>query len=270
MEKREVRGKVVVITGGGGGIGAALGGVWAAAGAKVALLDLDLAAAETAAALIGAAGHQAMAARCDVCDAHSREAAISAVQARWGGVDVLINNAGITHRSLFAETDDAVLRQVMDVNLFGAIGCTRAVWRDLIERRGQIIAISSVAGFAPLLGRTAYAASKHAMAGFFSTLRTELAPHGVSVLVVYPAFTDTGLDKAALDASGNATNSARRPVGKQMTPEFVAEAILRAAQSDRRELLLSPVAKASRWLWQLTPRLYERLMVRSQHGEFDG
>lgn len=269
MAKRDVRGKIVVITGGAGGIGAALGLTWAAAGAKVALLDLQRTAVEAAAQAVRDAGGEAMAAVCDVCDADSRTQAIAAVVAQWGGVDVLINNAGITHRSLFAETEDAVLKKVMDVNLFGAIGCTRAAWSELVTRRGQIIAISSVAGFAPLLGRTGYAASKHAMAGFFSTLRTELAPHGVSVLVVYPAFTDTGLDKAALDANGQALNSDRRPVGQQMTPQFVADAILHAAQADRRELLLSPVAKASRWLWHLTPRLYERFMVRSQDGEFD-
>ncbi|MCO4761817.1 MAG: SDR family oxidoreductase [Myxococcales bacterium] len=269
MSKRSVSGKVVVITGGGGGIGAALGEVWAAKGAKVALLDLNLEAAQAAADKVTAAGHEAMALSCNVCDADSRVAAISAVQERWGGVDVLINNAGITHRSLFADTEDRVLAKVIEVNLFGAIGCTRAAWSDLIARKGQIIAISSVAGFAPLLGRTAYAASKHAMSGFFSTLRAELAPHGVSVLMVYPAFTDTGLDKSALDKSGEAMNSDRKPVGKQMTPEFVAKAILAAAEADRRELLLSPVAKASRWLWRFTPRLYERMMVRSQQAEFD-
>ena len=268
MSNRTMQDKVVVITGGGGGIGAALGVAWGAAGSRVALLDLDLDAAERAAEPLRRAGVPVMALACDVCDPTSREAAISAVQRAWGGVDVLVNNAGITHRSLFAQTEDAVLRRVMDVNLFGAIGCTRAVWDDLIERRGQVIAISSVAGFAPLLGRTGYAASKHAMAGFFATLRAELAPYGVDVLVVYPAFTDTGLDKAALDANGERLNRDRQPVGKQMTATFVAEAVLRAAQRNRRELLLSPVAKASRWIWRLTPRLYEHLMVRSQRGEF--
>ncbi len=136
----------------------------------------------------GRRGAQALALNCDVTDAASCADAIRSAVERFGGVDVLVNNAGITHRSAFATTDPAVLRRVMEVNFFGAMNLTHHALPHLLRSRGAIVAISSVAGFAPLIARTGYAASKHALHGFFESLRSEVRSQGVDVTLVCPSF----------------------------------------------------------------------------------
>lgn len=257
--------RVVVLTGAAGGIGRALAGAFSAD--RVALLDLDEEAVER---LAGELGGEAMGIACDVTDPGSCEAALGAVLRRWGRVDLLINNAGISHRSLFLDTEPAVLRRVVEVNLFGSIHCTRAALPALVESGGQIVALSSVAGFAPLVGRTGYCASKHALHGFFGALRAELREQGVGVLLVCPGFVDTGLAQRALGGDGQAigAGATRATAGDPLPPEELAAAVLRAVER-RRELLLIPaVSRASYWLSRLAPRLYERAMLRSQAREF--
>jgi len=257
---------VVVITGAAGGIGQAMARAWAAEGSRVALLDL-CAPTELAAELV-AGGSEALAIACDITDEAACDGAIAQVLGRWGQIDVLINNAGISHRSLFESTDPAVLRKVMEVNFFGAVNCTRSALPSLVHSGGQIVAISSVAGFGPLLGRTAYSASKHAMHGFFDSLRTELAGR-VGVLIVCPAYTDTALKSRALGADGVPLGeSTRNTIGALLQPDDVARSVLRAVRRRRRMLLLSPVAHASWWLSRFAPRVYARLMVRGQRAEF--
>jgi len=213
------------------------------------------------------AGRPVLAEVVDICDPDACEAFVARVVERWGGVDVLVNNAGITHRSLFADTEPTVIRKVLEVNFFGAVNCTRAALPSLRERRGAIVALSSVAGFAPLIGRTGYAASKHALHGFFDTLRAEL--HGeVDVLVVCPAFTDTGLAQRAMRGDGSPVGRTRALAGRMLTPEEVAEAVVQAVRDHRRVLLLSPVTRMSWWVSRIWPRAYERLMRDNQRDEF--
>jgi NAD(P)-dependent dehydrogenase (short-subunit alcohol dehydrogenase family) len=254
--------RVAVVTGAGGGIGQALARAFSARGYALALLDLvpptDLAAE---------LGARAVALACDVTDEAACAAAISEVEERLGGIDVLVNNAGISHRSRFEETAPAVLRKVMDVNFFGAVSCTRAALPALKRRRGAVVALSSVAGFAPLVGRTGYAASKHALHGFFGSLRTELRGE-VSVLLVCPSFVDTPLDQRALNGRGERVGRARPAVGRFLTPDEVAAEVLDALDRRDRMRLVSPVAHASLWVSRLAPALYDRLMLRSQRGEF--
>jgi len=266
---RELRGKVVAITGAASGIGRALTLRFAVGGARVALLDIDADGLEAVAAEVRARGCEVEVLRCDVCDPISCEAAVAAVEERWGGVDVLINNAGITHRSKFVDTELEVIRRVMEVNFFGTVHCTRAALTSLIARRGTIVALSSVAGFAPLFGRCGYAASKHALHGFLDTLRSELRADGVEVMLVCPSYVATPLSDNAL--GGNAAPDGsdgdrlpQSPVGKQQTPEQVADAIFGGVARARRRLLPSALSKASYWLWTLMPSAYERVMLASQ------
>jgi len=260
--------RVVVITGAAGGIGRALAARFAADGARVALLDRDAEALARTVAELTAAGHDALGQVCDVRDAAACEAAVAAVQGSYGGIDVLVNNAGISHRSLLADTSPEVLRQVMDVNFFGAAHMTRAALASLRARKGVLVAISSVAGFAPLVGRTGYAASKHALHGFFDSLRAELAPDGVAVLLVCPSYTDTGIDRNALAGSGARAGTGKAIVGKLAKPEQVADAVFTAVGQRRRLLLPTPIGKASYLLSRLLPRVYERAMRRSVRADF--
>ena len=233
----------------------------------MALLDRDLAAVEAAAAALGQA---ALGLACDVSDPAQCDSALARAAAALGPIHVLINNAGISHRSAYAATDPAVIRRVMEVNFFGAVHCTRAALEDLLHTRGLIVTISSVAGFSPLIARTGYAASKHALHGFFDSLRTEVADGGVDVLLVCPAFIATGIERNALGADGAPVRHAQRIVGARAAPEAVADEIYRAARRGRRLLLHGRTARLAWWLSRFAPNLYARLMARRLRGEMRG
>ena len=259
--------RVVVVTGAAGGIGRALALMCGARGDRVALLDLDGGALAQTAYDVGTAGGEALAIVCDVTDADACDAALCKVEDAWGRVDLLVNNAGISHRSHFAETSDAVLHKVMDVNFFGAVNCTRAALPALRRSGGAIAVLSSVAGFAPLVGRTAYAASKHALHGFFDSLRTELDGE-VAVVLVCPSFVNTAIDRHAVNGDGVQIDRRRPAVGKMLEPEDVAAQLLDAVERRDRQRLVSPVAHLSLWVSRLAPALYDRIMLRSQSAEF--
>jgi NAD(P)-dependent dehydrogenase (short-subunit alcohol dehydrogenase family) len=261
---RDFSGKTVVVTGAGGGLGRALALRFAAAGARIVALDRDAAVLQ---GLTFPEGAAAIRLGCDVSREEDCIRAMAEARHAFGGVDVLVNNAGITHRSAFASTQTAVLRRVMEVNYFGALHCTHAALADLVARHGMVIAVSSVAGFAPLIARTGYAASKHALHGFFDSLRAEVEPLGVRVLLVCPSFIQTGIEKNALAGDGGPARHAQTIVGGRSTPEAMAERIFRAAEGERRLLLPDRISRLSWWVSRLAPRLYERLMVRKLKRE---
>lgn len=267
MTRRSFHDKVVVVTGAAGGLGRSLCLYFAAAGARVAALDRDAAGLLRLAADMRALGRSLCIQECDVTDAAACTAALQSVRESLGPVDVLVNNAGIAHRSALAQTRTEVIRRVMDVNFFGAVHCTQAALADLRARRGLVIVVSSVAGFSPLIGRTGYAASKHALHGFFDSLRAELARDGVDVLLVCPAFIETGIDRAALGGDGQLAAQARLTTGRQAQPDEVAQAILGAATQGRQLLRHGFTAHAAWWLSRLWPGFYARLMTRRLQGE---
>lgn len=249
-----MHGKHVVITGAAGGIGAALADRFLREGARVALLDREE---------ILQCPENAISIRCDVTKEADCRSAFEEVISAFGGIDVLVNNAGITHLGRFGDTRVSVLRQVMEVNFFGAVNCTKEALPSLLERNGQVIAMSSVAGFAPLVGRTGYSASKHALHGFFDSLRAEYGSQGLRVLLVCPSFVDTAIGKHALGGDGgSAPTEARTGVRNPTQPSTVADAIVHAAMKDRRLLCFPREATLSWWISRLAPRLYERLMIR--------
>jgi len=267
MTQRSFEDKTVVVTGAAGGLGRSLCLHFGAAGARIAALDREAEGLQILAYDLAAQGCEFHTQTCDVTDAAACAQAMQAVHARWGGIDILVNNAGIAHRSALVATRLEVIRRVMDVNFFGAVHCTHAALTDLRAARGLIITISSVAGFSPLIGRTGYAASKHALHGFFDSLRAELADDGVGVLLVCPSFIDTGIDRAALGGDGRPAGHSRLTTGRQATPDEVAEAILQAAAHGKTLLLFSPTARLAWWLSRCWPTLYAALMRRRLQGE---
>lgn len=267
--QRDFAGKTVVVTGAAGGLGAAFSRRFASAGAKLGLIDLDPVRVQELATELGAAGSDCVGLGCDITDEAACRTAMAKMIDCLGGVDVLLNNAGITHRSAFAHTDTAVFRRVMAVNFFGSLHCTQAALPSLIERRGQIVVISSIAGLAPLYGRSGYAASKHALHGLFASLRTELGPLGVDVTIVCPGFTATGLTTAALDGDGSITRHPQSTVGRISTPADVAEAVFQAASRRKRLLVLSPAGRATFILNRALPGLYEWIMARALRRELE-
>ena len=262
MGKDWVKGKVTVITGGAGGIGAALAVKFGREGARVALIDVDGEEVRKRAAELVQSGVTALAQRADVSSESECVSAMDEIVRHFGGIDILINNAGISHRGPFREAEISTIRKIMEVNFFGSLICTKAALDSLLARRGMIIVVSSIAGLTPLLGRTAYCASKHALHGVFDTLRGELREQGVHVMIACPWFTRTDLASRALDGQGKTTPYPRTTAGREASPSEVAEAIFRGAGGRKRLLVLTPAAKLSYWLYRFTPVFYDWLMRR--------
>jgi NAD(P)-dependent dehydrogenase (short-subunit alcohol dehydrogenase family) len=261
MTYRDFAGKVVLISGGAGGLGTALCRRFAAAGARVVALDLDQESLDRLVAGLGRADAAGIA--CDIADEAQCRSVIDDIVHGFGGIDVLINNAGITQRSLLADTDPTVIRRVMEVNFFGALHLTHAALPQILARRGAIAAISSVAGFAPLIGRSGYAASKHALHGFFDSLRTEVEDRGVTVTLVCPSYIRTGIDAAALNARGP-----RLTTGGEAAPEDIAARIHDAMAAGQRLLLPDRTSRLAWWASRLAPDFYAQGMKRRVGAEF--
>ncbi len=249
--------KTAVITGGAGGLGRALTQALAAKGWQVAVLDLP--SAELAA--INATSVRAYV--CDVTDAAAVQRACHDVQQDHASVDLVIYNAGITQIGLFSETPLPVHRRVIDINYFGAVNVCAALLVGVRKSRGIHLAISSVAGFAPLHRRTAYSASKHALEGFFRTLREEEREHGVDVLIAAPSFVATNIGRPERREGGIARPGSATDGIDYMEPAEAARIILDGVEKRRAFI---PVGRVARLAWlinRLSPRLYARLMMRN-------
>jgi short-subunit dehydrogenase len=256
-------GAVAVITGAAGGIGGALARRFGAGGYRLALLDKDGDRLSGVADELADRGVEVLALECDLAETGRCEQAMGEVITAFGGVDVLINNAGLTHVSPLSETGEGVYRRLMEVNYFAALRCTKAALPSLIERRGRIVVVSSVAGFTPLVRRSGYSASKYALHGLFESLRAELRPTGVGVMMVCPGFTRTDIEEHALGGDGANIRHHRGTTGRMAEPAEVAEAVFRGLRRGRRLLVLSTVGKLSYLISRLAPSLYERLMLRT-------
>lgn len=270
VSRRQLEGKVVLISGAAGGLGAALCQRYGAAGSLIAAMDLDAARLADMVSALQQQGVRALALPGNICDPASCQAAVAATLAHFGRLDGLINNAGISHRSLLRATDPGVLRRVMEVNFFGALNLTHAALPHITAQRGFIAAISSVAGFSPLVGRTGYAASKHALHGFFDSLRSEVEVSGVSVTLVCPSFIRTGIGAAGLGGDGSTASSPRITSGGESTAEDIAQRIFVAVAENRPLLLPDRTSRLAWWISRLAPGFYARTMKRRLGAEFEG
>jgi NAD(P)-dependent dehydrogenase (short-subunit alcohol dehydrogenase family) len=237
-----LRGRVVAVTGGANGIGLAVARRFAAAGAKVAIGDLDAAAASAAA---DALGDGALGLALDVRDRDAFAAFLDAAEADHGPLDVLVNNAGVDWVGPFHEEPDAVTRREVDVNLMGTIYGTRlAVQRMLPRDRGHVVNVASGVGRLPLPGSASYSATKHAIVGLTESLRLEYRRTGLRFSMILPAQVET----AMLDGQ------ARPRLMSQVTADDVAAGVLRAVQDDRFEVWVPGSTAAGARLAALLPR----------------
>jgi len=263
VKRRDLRGAVVVITGAAGGLGTALADRFANAHACLGLVDIDGDRLGDVAKRYSN-GIPIVADLTDI-DACTRTA--DTVASEYGGIDVLINNAGVTHRSAFTDTSPEVIAKVMAVNYLGSVNMTAAALPALVERSGAICTITSVAGFAPVLGRTGYVGAKHALHGFFNTLRAELLADGVDVTIVAPTFIATDMQRRALGGDGSVTERMQSRVGKQLSADDVAARVYRSIERRKRTVVIGAVGHLARTMTTLMPGTYERLMTRSLRSE---
>ncbi len=198
----------------------------------------------------------------DVTEAADVGRLVAATEERFGRLDVLVNNAGITHRSAAHRTDPAVFRLVMAVDWQGPVELTLAALPLLRESRGAVVCIGSMAGWMPVPGRAAYGAAKAALGQFFEVLRMELAADGVRVLLVYPSFLDTPIDAHALGEDGAPTGRPRSTVGRLRSAGEIAELVDRALQDGSERLFPDRGPVAASLLWRLLPGVYQRQVRR--------
>ena len=247
---------VVLITGAGGGLGRELAGEHARRGHRLVLVDRDAEELERAYMMVRARGAEAVRLVGDICDVGHCNEAVEAAEERFGGVDILYNNAGIPLRALFEESDADEVKRVMDVNFLGAVQMTEAALDLLRTRRGRVAVTSSVAGFAPLVGRSAYAASKHALHGFFESLRCEVEGDGVSVSLICPGYLNTKFRDHAADGA------------EELDVSEAARVIVDAVDERQPLVLVGRTARMAGWVRRLAPGAFEKLMRRSVAAEF--
>ena len=230
--------KMVIVTGGGGGIGGATCRRFAREGARLAVLDLDLAAAENTAAAIREEGAAAEAYQCDITDRDSVDASLAAAEARLGPVDILVNNAGWDVFRPFTKTEPAQWQKLVAINLIGALHMHHAVLPGMVARKsGRIVNISSDAARVGSSGEAVYAACKGGLVAFSKTIAREHARHGITVNVVCPGPTDTALFADYKEGAGNPEKLVEAfkrsiPLGRIGQPEDLPGAILFFASDD--------------------------------------
>lgn len=254
--------KTAVISGGNGGLGRALAARLEAAGWHCVLMDIDTAGLEPSESRTPVA--------VDLTDAAALDRAAARIIETRPSIDMVIYNAGVSQIGLFAESDPASHRRVFEINYFAAVGMARAFLHAVRASGGTHLAISSVAGFAPLDRRTAYAASKHAMQGFFASLRSEEAPFGVRCLIAAPSFVATNIGNAARGEDGILRPGSAPDGIDYMSPDDAARVILRGVEKGREFIPVGRVAFLASLIMRLSPALYQRLMRRNIRASSPG
>ena len=259
--------KVVVVTGASSGIGRALAIVFAKAGATVVAASRNQNSLNEVVAEINCTNGKAFAIACDVAVESDCKNLIAETIKQFQKIDVLICNAGISMRSLFLDVDLTVMKKIMDTNFWGSVYCTKYALPYILKTGGSIVAVSSITGKKGLPARTAYTASKFALEGFMETLRSENSCNNLHVLVARPGFTDTNIRKNAMNAKGEQQGESPLNESSLMSPEEVAQHILKAVVNRKKELVLTNIGKAVILLNKFFPGLVDKLVYRSMANE---
>jgi short-subunit dehydrogenase len=264
--------KVVIITGATSGIGRACAEKFGKEGAVVVFTGRSKERLEEVNKSLSDMGVEHTGYIMDVSDEKENIKLIEDTIKNYGKIDILINNAGISMRALFNDSDLDVFKKVMDINFYGAVYATKYALPHIIKSKGTIVAVSSINGHRGTPARSAYSASKYAMEGFFEALRTEVMNLGVHILVVSPGFTGTNIRNAALNKDGVAQGESPRDEDKMMSSEQVAESILKGIKRKKRDIVLTSQGKLvvflNKWIpgW-MDKKVYEH-MAREKDSPF--
>jgi len=256
--------RAVLLTGASSGIGRELALALAAERARLTLTGRDETRLEAVAAECRARGAEVVTLAADLTDEAACRAAVERTLAAFGGLDVLLINAGQDMRARIDElVDISVLERLMRVNYLHAVWLAHRALPHLLRGRGRIVVVSSLAGLTGVPTRAGYAATKHALHGFFESLRVELAGSGVSVAPVCPDFVASEIHRRALGPDGRALGTNSMQEARIMTAARCAELVLTAARRRRRLVLLSWRGKIGRWVRMFAPGLIDRVAARA-------
>lgn len=256
-------GKVLAITGASEGIGAELARQLAGKGVWLALAARNLEKLEAVAAECRALGAEAYAQRCDVSVEADCRDFIETAARRYSSLDILINNAGVSGHARFEDVADfSWYEAMMRVNYFGSLYCTRYALPHLKRRRGQIVAVSSLAGKVGVPGRTGYGPTKAAQALFFEALRLEVKASGVDVTVVYPGVVATQSRVHGYGPDGRPAGRSGLREDDAMSVEACARQILEATHARKRQLVMTLQARIGLWMQLIAPTFVDRMVLR--------
>ena len=249
-----LKNKTVIITGASSGIGKACAEEFAKKGANLVLAARQyITLCEITEDLEKRYGIKAVAVQCDVSQEKDCEHLIAQAILTFDRIDVLINNAGISMRALFKDLDLHVLRNLMDVNFWGAVYCTKYAMPELLKNSGSVVGVSSIAGYRGLPGRTGYSASKFALNGFLESLRVENLKTGLHVMIAAPGFTSSNIRNAALVKDGSVQGESSMDEEKMMSSEEVARILVDGVISRKRTLVMTGNGKLTVLLNKFLP-----------------
>ncbi|MEQ9424174.1 MAG: SDR family oxidoreductase [Cyclobacteriaceae bacterium] len=261
--------KVIIITGATSGIGKALAFEYGSKGSRVVVTGRNQEKLDHLSKDLTKAGIDYHPILAEASSEDDNKKMVEEAISKYGQLDGLIANAGISMRALFEDMELSVFQKVMDVNFNGTIYATKYALPHLLKSKGSIIGISSINGHRGTPARTAYTASKYAMNGFFEALRTEVFKRGVHVLVVSPGFTASNIRNIALSADGTPQGESPRDEGKMMTSEEVAAATYKAHKKRKRDLVLTSQGKMAVFLNKWIPGVLDNMTYKMMLKEPD-
>lgn len=259
--------KVIIITGASSGIGRALAEVYAVKGNCLVLGARRLDKLEELALTLNSKCEGVIVVKMDVSKEEDCEKFIKCAVEKYGRIDVLINNAGISMRALFEDLDLKVLKQLMDVNFWGSVYCSKYALVHLLKSKGSLVGVSSIAGYKGLPGRTGYSASKFALHGFLETVRIENLKKGLHVLIACPGFTSSNIRNTALENNGEQQGESPRDESKMMSAEEVANHIKKAVKNRKRSLVLTTDGKLTVFLNKIFPKFMDKMVYNHMAKE---
>ena len=269
MEFCKMKNKVIIITGASSGIGKALAFAFGQEGAKIVITGRKKEPLFEVSAELTKQGIDNLPIVSDVSIEAENMDVVNKTIEKYGKIDILINNAGISMRSMFEDCDMDVIKKVMDINFYGTVYATKYALPYIKATKGSIVGVSSIAGYRGLPVRTGYSASKFAMNGFLEALRTELLHTGVHVLTACPGFTASNIRVASLGSDGNSKGESMRDEGNMMSSEEVAHHILKAVKNRDRDMVLTLQGKMVVFLNKWLPKLTDKLTYNALAKEKD-
>lgn len=265
--KQKMSGKVAIITGASSGIGLACAIEIASKGGIVVLAARSIYRLAIIEEGLIEKGYKAYAVKTDVSKEEDCKNLISTTLEKYGRIDYLINSAGVSMRAFLLNLDTKVIRQIMEVNFFGTVYCTKYALPHIIDSKGSIIGISSVAGFIGLPARSGYSASKFAVQGFLEAVRVENLHNGIHVMIIVPGITATNIRRVALTADGTPQGVSPRDEEKLMSSNEVAKSIVNGIIHCRCNIIMSMKGNLSLIARRVLPRLLDRMLYNNMSKE---